>query len=68
MLQEIRKTASGLAGDKKFATLLLDEMSIREDLVYDRRGGDIIGFINPKTWNFKKVSSWIYTCYYNYAS
>ena len=32
-----------------------DEMSVRGDLVYDRRGGELIGFTNPQTWKFGKV-------------
>jgi len=55
-LQDIRNTANGLADNKKYAVLLIDEMSVREDLVYDRRGGEIVGFISPETWNFKKVN------------
>ena len=30
-------------------------MTVRGDLVYDHRGGEIVGFVNPETWNFKKV-------------
>ncbi len=30
-------------------------MSIRGDLVYNSRSGEIIGFVNPRTWNFEKV-------------
>ena len=34
---------------------MIDEMAIRDDLVYDHRGGAVVGFINPLMWNFKEV-------------
>ena len=46
--------------EKKYVALLHDEMTVRGDLVYEHRGGEIVGFINPQTWNFKKVNS-LYT-------
>jgi len=33
-------------GWKKLVFLLLDEMYVREDLVYDKHGGRMIGFVN----------------------
>ena len=44
-----------LPPEKRYAALLHDEMSVRGDLVYDKRSGEIVGFVNPQTWTFKKV-------------
>ena len=29
-----------------------DEMSIREDLVYDKKNDKLVGFVHPQAWNF----------------
>ena len=47
--------AINLPEEKKYVCLYLDEMEIRDDLVYDRRGGSVIGFLNPIMWKFKEV-------------
>ena len=39
--------------------LLHDEMSVRDDLVFDRRGGRIVGFINPQAWTFDEVITYM---------
>ena len=45
----------GGRAEKQYVALMLDEMSVRGDLVYDHRAGSVVGFVNPETWNFKAV-------------
>ena len=47
--------AKHLQDNKRFVALMFDEMSIRGDLVYDHRGGQLIGFTNPNEWNLHQV-------------
>ena len=35
-----------LPDSRKYVTILLDEMKVKEDLVYDKHSGEIIGFTN----------------------
>ena len=50
VMEEIRKTTEDLPDNKRFVVLLHDEMAIKHDLVFDRRSGEIVGFINPQKW------------------
>ena len=54
--KDVKKFVQDLPPEKRYAVLLHDEMSVRGDLVYDKRGGEIIGFVNPETWSFKQVT------------
>ena len=49
-LQELTKTTKDWPDSKRFIVLMHDEMSIKEDLVFDRRSGEVVGFINPANW------------------
>ena len=49
-LQELAKTTKDWPDSKRFVVLMHDEMSIKEDLVFDRRSGEVVGFINPTNW------------------
>ena len=53
---DLKAAAEKLPPSKRFAVILHDEMSVRHDLVYDRRSNQMIGFINPDAWSFEKVS------------
>jgi hypothetical protein len=33
---------------QKYVVLVMDEMHIREDLVYDKHSGELVGFVNRK--------------------
>ena len=35
-----------LSDGKRYVTILLDEMKVKEDIVYDKTTGDVIGFCN----------------------
>ena len=35
-----------LPKSRQYVTILLDEMKVKEDLVYDKHSGEIIGFTN----------------------
>lgn len=43
---QLIKSAGNLKEHEKYVTLILDEMHIKEDLVYDRWTGELIGFTN----------------------
>lgn len=49
-LQEITRQTKDLADKDRFVVLLHDEMTIKADLVFDRRSGDVIGFRNQHKW------------------
>ena len=36
---------------RRYVTMILDEMKVKEDIVYDKHSGDIIGFCNLGTLN-----------------
>lgn len=44
-MDNIRHTARGLKDHQRFVVLLHDEMSIKSDLVFDKRTGELVGFI-----------------------
>ena len=50
-----------LPNERRYAVLLHDEMSVRGDLVYDKRSERIVGFVSPETMNVRKVSNVIYS-------
>ena len=49
-LKELEKKTEDWPESKRFVVLMHDEMSIKEDLVFDRRSGEVVGFINPANW------------------
>jgi len=50
----MKKTVQKLPEEEKFCVLCHDEMTIRSDIVYDKRSDNIIGFVNPQSWNFEE--------------
>ena len=52
LFQHINSEAKDLSEEKRFGVLLFDEMSVRHDLVFDRKSDEVIGFVNPGSWNF----------------
>ena len=51
VLEELNRQTRDLPDNKRFVVLLHDEMAIKNDLVFDRRSGEVVGFINPEIWN-----------------
>ena len=51
--EELHNMTKDLPDHKRYVVLLHDEMTIKHDLVYDRRSGEIVGFINPEQWEGK---------------
>ena len=49
-MKELDQTVKAWPDSKRFVVLMHDEMSIKEDLVFDRRSGEVVGFINPANW------------------
>ena len=54
LFQYIKKLMKELPSEKQYGILMHDEMTIRSDLVYDRKGDSIIGFVNPSSWTFNE--------------
>ena len=48
---ELKKVAEPLLENERWVVLLHDEISIKEDLVYDRVTGELVGFVNPSGSN-----------------
>eukprot|EP00794_Sanderia_malayensis_P002699 gene2699-3120_t len=46
VIQELSSIMSQFQDIEKYGILLLDEMKIKEDLVWDKHTGDLIGFVN----------------------
>lgn len=51
VLAELRKTSDKLDDHMRYVALLHDEMSIKEDLVFDEKTGELIGFVNIRNWD-----------------
>lgn len=52
LFQHINSETKDLPEEKRFGVLLFDKMSVRHDLVFDRKSDEVIGFVNPGSWNF----------------
>ena len=52
LFQHINSKTKDFLEEKRFGVLLFDEMSVRHDLVFDRKSDEVIGFVNPGSWNF----------------
>jgi len=51
-LAELRKMAESLEEDKRFVVLLHDEMTVKANLVFDKRSGQLVGFVNNDNLSF----------------
>ena len=51
ILDEVKKATHDLKDHQRYVVLLHDEMTIQSDLVYDRRSGEVVGFINKNRWD-----------------
>ena len=49
--EDLQAAADKLEPHKRFVVLLHDEMSIKSDLMFDKRSG--VGFVNRDTWSFE---------------
>ncbi|PVD20611.1 hypothetical protein C0Q70_18768 [Pomacea canaliculata] len=50
--EELTKATVKLELNQRFVTLLHDKMSIKADLVIDKRSGKLVGFVNKDMWQF----------------
>lgn len=55
IIQELQSQASKLDLNHRYVALLHDEMSVRQDLVYDKRSGELVGFVNINSWDFDHI-------------
>ena len=46
IVAELIKTTSKLQGGQRFEVISFDEMKVKEDLVFDKHTGDLIGFVD----------------------
>lgn len=52
VMDELNKFSATLSENQRYVVLLHDEMSVKSDLVFDSRSGELIGFVNKDKWNF----------------
>ena len=50
VLEELANLAESLQDNERYVVLLHDEMTIKQDIFYDSRSSDIIGFVNVGSW------------------
>lgn len=50
VIEELKEQANKLPEDQRFVALLHDEMSVKEDLVWDSKTGELVGFVNLNQW------------------
>ena len=48
---ELRKQTASLLDKERWVVLLHDEISIKQELVYDKVTGELVGFIDQSNWN-----------------
>ena len=46
IIAELTRTVENLSEQENYCVLLMDEMKIQEDLVWDKHTGDVIGYVN----------------------
>jgi hypothetical protein len=54
ILEDIRIQASKLSDEERWVVLMHDEMSIKSDLVFDQRSGNIVGYVDSQSWTFNQ--------------
>ena len=62
LFQHINSETKDLSEEKRFGVLLFDEMSVRHDLVFDRKSDEVIGFVNPGRISLRRYLYCIYHC------
>ena len=45
-IESLREKASSLSGVQRYVSIVMDEMKIQSDLVFDKHSGDLIGFVD----------------------
>ena len=50
VLEKIKHAAANFEDHQRYVVLLHDEITIKSNLVFDRRAEEVIGFINPPNW------------------
>ena len=53
IFKELKDMASTLADNERWVCLMHDEISIKADLVYDKRSGELVGFVDREGWSEK---------------
>ena len=46
IIAELTRTVENFSEQEKYCVLLMDEMKLQEDLVWDKHTGDLIGYVN----------------------
>ena len=54
VLEKIKHAAANFEDHQRYVVLLHDEITIKSDLVFDRRSQEVIGFINPQNWEVQE--------------
>ena len=50
VLKEIKHATQHFKENERYVVLLHDEMSVKSDLVFDRRSDEVVGFLHPEKW------------------
>ena len=50
VVEELRQQAEKLSDNERFVTLMHDEMSVKQDLVWDSKTVQLVGFVNLHQW------------------
>lgn len=50
-IEELKRLSKNLKDEERYVVLLHDEMVIKYDLVFDKRSGEVVGFVNSHSWN-----------------
>ena len=50
ILDEVKSACKDLGPHQHFVVLLHDEMTLKNDLVFDRVSGEIVGYVRPSEW------------------
>ena len=50
ILDEVKSACKDLGPHQRFVVLLHDEMTLKNDLVFDRVSGEIVGYVRPSEW------------------
>ena len=60
VLRDLQLQAENYDADHRYVCLLHDEMSIKSDLVFDRKSNQLIGYVSPQQFDIQKVHTFVH--------
>ena len=55
VLEDLQLQVENYDAEQRYVCLLHDEMSIKSDLVFDRKSNKLIGYVSPQEFDIQKV-------------